>query len=60
MTDDNITYGEYLIMSRSVAAMAPNPREAVAWMEHVEALESQLDYLNRCLDLPAHEPERSL
>ena len=60
MTDDNITLGEYMVMTRQVAAMAPTPREAMAWMEHIEALEMQLDYLNRCLDLPAHEPQRSL
>ena len=58
--DDNITLGEYLILTRNTAAMASSVREAETWMEHIEALETQLDHLNRCFELDAYEPQRSL
>ena len=60
MTDDNITLGEYMVLTRQAAAMAPTPQESLTWMEHIDALEAQLNYLNRCLDLDAYEPQRSL
>ena len=58
--DDNITLGEYMVLTRQTAAMATSPQEAMTWMEHIEALETQLDYLNRCFELDAYEPQRSL